>query len=69
MSVTSLEETMKTLQENGAEVKVIQPDETTLAAFAAAGGLLNPAISEPAARFGRLQGGRIVSEHVLSFWG
>ena len=68
MSVASLDETVKTLQDNGAQVEVIQPDETTLAALAAAGGLLNPAISVPAARAGRLQGGRIVSERISSFW-
>jgi NTE family protein len=68
MSVASLDETVKTLQDNGAQVEVIQPDETTLAALSAAGGLLNPAISAPAARAGRLQGGRIVSERISSFW-
>ena len=68
MSVATLEETVKTLQDNDAQVEIIQPDETTLAAFAAAGGLLNPAISAPAARAGRLQGRRIVSERILSFW-
>ena len=68
MSVVSLDETVKTLQDNGALVEVIQPDETTLAALAAAGGVLNPAISAPAARAGRLQGGRIVSERISSFW-
>jgi NTE family protein len=68
MSVASLDETVKTLQDNGSQVEVIQPDETTLAALAAAGGLLNPAISAPAARAGRLQGGRIVSERLWSFW-
>jgi hypothetical protein len=45
MSVVSLDEAVKTLQDNGALVEVIQPDETTLAALAAAGGVLNPAIS------------------------
>ena len=68
MSVVSLDETVKTLQDNGALVEVIQPDETTLAALAAAGGVLNPAISAPAARAGRLQGGRVVSERLSSFW-
>lgn len=68
MSVATLEETVKTLQDNNAQVEVIQPDETTLSAFAAAGGLMNPAISAPAARAGRLQGGRVVSERMLSFW-
>jgi hypothetical protein len=65
---TLRDETVKTLQDNGAQVEVIQPDETTLTALAAAGGLLNPAISAPAARAGRLQGGRIVSERISSFW-
>jgi len=68
MSVASLDETVKTLQNNGALVEVIQPDEITLEALAAAGGVLNPAISAPAARAGRLQGGRIVSESIKSFW-
>jgi NTE family protein len=68
MSVFSLDETVKTLQDNGSLVEVIQPDEPTLAALAAAGGVLNPAISAPAARAGRLQGVRIVSDRILSFW-
>ncbi len=68
MSVATLEETVETLRDNGAEVEVIQPDETTLAALAAAGGFLNPAISAPTARAGRLQGRRIISERILSFW-
>jgi len=68
MSVASLDETVKTLRDNGASVEVIQPDEATLAALAAAGGVLSPAISAPAARAGRLQGGRIVSERISSFW-
>jgi NTE family protein len=68
MSVVSLDEAVKTLQDNGALVEVIQPDETTLAALAAAGGLMSPAISAPAARAGRLQGRRIVSERISSFW-
>jgi len=69
MSVASLDERVKILQHNGALVEVIQPDETTLAAFAAAGGVLNPAISAPAATAGRLQGARVVSERISSFWG
>ena len=68
MSVFSLDETTKILRENGALVEVIQPDETTLAALAAAGGVLNPAISAPAAKAGRSQGGRIVNERISSFW-
>jgi NTE family protein len=68
MSVASLDETVKILQDNGSQVEVIQPDEATLGAFAAAGGLLSPAISAPAAKAGRVQGGRIVSQRLSSFW-
>ena len=68
MSLVSLDETVKALRDNGALVEVIHPDENTLAALAAAGGVLNPAISAPAARAGRLQGARIVSECISSFW-
>jgi NTE family protein len=39
-------------------MSVFSLDDTVLAALAAAGGVLNPAISAPAARAGRLQGGR-----------
>lgn len=68
MSVATLEETVNTLQDSNAQVEVIQPDAMTLSAFAAAGGLQNPAISAPAAKAGRLQGRRTVSEPLLSFW-
>lgn len=68
-SVATLEETVKILQDGGAWVEVIQPDETALAAFAEAGGFLHPAISGPAAKAGRSQGARVVSERFLSFWG
>lgn len=69
MSVSSLDETVKILRDSGASVEVIQPDEIALTALAAAGGVLNPGISAPAAQAGRLQGGRIVSERISSFWG
>jgi NTE family protein len=68
MSLVSLDETVKTLQDNGALVEVIHPDENTLAALAAAGGVMNPAISAPAARAGRVQGRSIVNERISSFW-
>jgi NTE family protein len=68
MSLVSIDETVKTLQDNGALVEVIHPDENTLAALAAAGGVMNPVISAPAARAGRLQGGRIVNKRISSFW-
>ena len=68
MSLVSLEETVKTLQDNGALVEVIHPDENTLAALAAAGGVMNPTISAPAASAGRVQGRSIVAERIASFW-
>jgi NTE family protein len=68
MSLVSLDETVKTLQDNGALVEVIHPDENTLAALAAAGGVMNPAISAPAAMAGRVQGRSIVTERISSFW-
>ena len=68
MSLVSLDETVKTLQDSGTLVELIQPDENTLAALAAAGGVMNPAISEPAARAGRAQGRSVVNERISSFW-
>ncbi len=68
MSLVKLDAAVNTLRSGGAQVEVINPDEDTLAALASAGGVMNPAISAPAARAGRLQGGRIVSERISSFW-
>ena len=68
MSLVTLNETVKTLQDDGALVEVIHPDENTLAALAAAGGVMNPAISAPAAMAGRVQGRTIVTERISSFW-
>lgn len=68
LSVVSLDVTVKTLQDNGALVEVIHPDESTLAALAAAGGVMNPAISAPAAKAGRVQGRSIANERISSFW-
>jgi hypothetical protein len=48
--------------------RVIHPDEQTLEALASVGSVMNPAASEPAARAGRLQGGRMVTERLSSFW-
>jgi NTE family protein len=67
-SLVSLDAAVTTLQDSGALVEVIHPDENTLAAFAAAGGVMNPGISAPAARAGRVQGRTIVNERMLSFW-
>lgn len=67
-SVVSLDETVSALRESGSTVEVIQPDEEALAAFAAAGGFMNPSISAPAARAGRAQGRRVASERISAFW-
>ena len=67
-SVLSLDETVKMLRDSGSLVEVIQSDDDTQAALAAAGGVLNPSISAPAARAGRAQGRRIVGERVSAFW-
>jgi NTE family protein len=66
--LVSLDEGVKTLQDSGVLVEVIQPDENTLAALAAAGGVMNPGISAPAAGAGRVQGRSLVNERILSFW-
>ena len=68
MSLVTLEETVKTLQDDGALVEVIHPNENTLAALAAAGGVMNPAISAPAAMAGRVQGRSMVTGRLSSFW-
>lgn len=68
MSLVSMDATVKTLRDGGALVEVVHPDEDTLAALAAAGGVMNPTVSEPAARAGRLQGGRIARKRISSFW-
>jgi NTE family protein len=66
--LVSLDEGVKTLEDNGALVEVIHPDENTSAALAAAGGVMNPGVSAAAARAGRVQGRELVNERILSFW-
>jgi NTE family protein len=66
--LVSLDEGVKTLEDSGALVEVIHPDESTSTALAAAGGVMNPRISAPAASAGRVQGRNIVNERILSFW-
>jgi len=68
MSLVSLDKAVRTLRASGALVEVIHPDENTLATLATAGGVMNPAISAPAARAGRVQGRSIVNERISSFW-
>jgi NTE family protein len=66
--LVSLDQGLKTLEDSGVLVEVIQPDENASAALAAAGGVMNPGISAPAARAGRVQGRSLVNERILSFW-
>lgn len=68
MSAVALEDTMNILRDNGALIELLRPDEAALADFAAAGGVMNPEISAPAARAGRVQGRRVVNERLASFW-
>jgi NTE family protein len=68
MSVVSLDAGVDKLRGGGARVEVIHPDEQTLEALASVGSVMNPAASEPAAKAGRLQGGRMVTERLSSFW-
>ena len=66
--LVSVEESINALREGGSLVELILPDEATSAAFAAAGGLMNPSISATAAQAGRIQGANIVNERLMSFW-
>ena len=66
--LVSREDSVARLQDGGSLVEVIVPDDNTSAAFAAAGGLMNPSISATAATAGRVQGASIVNERLLSFW-
>ena len=68
MSVVSLDAGVDKLRGGGARVEVIHPDEQTLEALASVGSVMNPAASEPAAKAGHLQGGRMVTERLSSFW-
>jgi NTE family protein len=68
LSVTSLEGAVEQLRASHARVEVVHPDEATEAAFASVGGnLLDPLVSEPAARAGRVQGRRAVNESPSHF--
>jgi NTE family protein len=69
LSVIPLEPAVEKLRAGHLRVEVVYPDERTEAAFASVGGnLLDPAVSEPAARAGREQGRRVVSERSPLFW-
>jgi NTE family protein len=66
--LVSLEDGVQTLQAEGAVVEVLRPDAATRAALAAAGGVMHPEISAPAARAGRVQGRSLVNDRIWSFW-
>ncbi|HUO30119.1 MAG TPA: patatin-like phospholipase family protein [Bryobacteraceae bacterium] len=66
ISLVSLDTAVKALRHGGARVNVVHPDEDAIAALSS-GGLMNPAISAPAAAAGRSQGRRI-AESISSFW-
>ena len=68
MSFVSLDETVKALRDSGASVDIVRPDKNTLAAFAAAGGVMSPEISAPAALAGRVQGRIVAKERISTFW-
>lgn len=68
LSLVSLDSALEKLRSRGAMVEVIHPDSASESAFAAAGGLLNPAVREPAATAGRFQGQRIAMERIKAFW-
>jgi NTE family protein len=67
MSMVSIDAEVKTLRDRGTLVEIVHPDEDTQRALASAGAM-NPAVSEPAAQAGRLQGRSIVCERISSFW-
>ncbi|MDE2135395.1 MAG: patatin-like phospholipase family protein [Alphaproteobacteria bacterium] len=65
MAATSLDPGLKALNDSGARVEVVHPDEATEAAFALVGGnLLDPSVRESAARAGRMQGRNIATRLV-----
>ncbi len=66
MSLVSLDTAVSALRRGGAQVDIIHPDEEAADALSS-GGLMNPAISAPAAAAGRSQGRRI-AEATSSFW-
>lgn len=68
MRLVSLEEGVATLRATGAEVDVIQPDEEAMAAIAAAGNPMSPAVFEPVTRAGREQGRRVVAQRGTTGW-
>jgi NTE family protein len=68
MRLVPLDPAVEALRAAGAQVKVIHPDEDTLAALVSTGGVMSPASGRPAAIAGRLQGQRSANEGITSFW-
>ncbi len=67
LSLVPLEAAVEVLQRDGAKVDVIQPDDEAMKAFASLGSAMSPAVCEPSARAGRLQGRRL-AEGEPTFW-
>jgi NTE family protein len=68
ISITPVEGARQTLRAAGARIGIVQPDEACRAAFASVGNLLDPSVSEPAARAGREQGRHIALTELASVW-
>jgi NTE family protein len=68
MRLIPIEAGVEKLRAAGADVAVIHPDESTLAALAATGGQMNPKSGSAAAIAGRLQGQREATARLLQFW-
>jgi NTE family protein len=69
LSMVSLEAEVEQLRASHTPVEIVHPDDATRAAFASVGGnLLDPSVSQPAARAGREQGRRVVSERLSPIW-
>jgi len=69
MAAVTPETNIALLRRAGSFVEAVNPDEDTLAAFAAVhGNLFDPAVRENAARAGRAQGRKIAAERVAPLW-
>jgi len=67
--LVSLEEGLAQLRESGAEIECIQPDDEAMAAIAAAGSPMNPAVFDPVTRAGKAQGLRVATQRTnKAFW-
>jgi hypothetical protein len=65
--VVPLAAAIKTLERSGSRVEIVQPNDATQAALAAANGnVLDPAVRRPAAEAGRAQGRRLAHKGIAS---